>query len=68
MKKVANVNILRIYKNKEGNKRISDYDWKKDPNALIENLFFNYITVVVVSLSLTKINTLLFLENTVTAM
>ena len=42
VKKVANVNVLRIYKNKEGIETISDYDWKKDPNALIENLFFNY--------------------------
>lgn len=42
VKKVADVNVLRIYKNKEGIKTINDYDWKKDPNGLIENLFFNY--------------------------
>lgn len=42
VEKVADVNVLRIYKNKEGIETISDYDWKKDPNALIENLFFNY--------------------------
>ncbi len=42
VKKVADVNVLRIYKDKEGIKTINDYDWKKDPNALIENLFFNY--------------------------
>ena len=42
VKKVADVNVLRIYKSKEGIETINDYDWKKDPNALIENLFFNY--------------------------
>ena len=33
---------MRLYKNKEGIKTLKDYDWQKDPNALIENLFFNY--------------------------
>ena len=42
VKKVADVTELRIYKSKEGLETINDYDWKKDPNALIENLFFNY--------------------------
>lgn len=42
VKKVADVNVLRINKNKEGIETINDYNWKKDPNALIENLFFNY--------------------------
>mgnify|MGYP003576038499 CR=1 FL=1 len=42
VKKVADVNVLRIYKNKEGIKTLEDHNWKKDPNALIENLFFNY--------------------------
>jgi len=42
VKKVADVNVLRIYKSKEGIETINDYDWKKDPNGLIENLFFNY--------------------------
>lgn len=42
VKKVADVPVLRIYKNKEGLETINDYNWKKDPNALIENLFFNY--------------------------
>ena len=40
--KISEVNVLRIYKNKEGIKTLGDYNWKKDPNALIENLFFNY--------------------------
>ncbi len=42
VKKVADVNVLRIYKNKDGIKTLEDHNWKKDPNALIENLFFNY--------------------------
>jgi len=42
VKKVADVNVIRIYKNKEGIKTLEDHNWKKDPNALIENLFFNY--------------------------
>lgn len=42
VKKVADVNVLRIYKNKEGIKTLEDHDWRKDPNGLIENLFFNY--------------------------
>lgn len=42
VKKVANVNVVRIYKKKEGIKTINDYEWKKDPNGFIENLFFNY--------------------------
>lgn len=42
VKKVTDVNVLRIYKNSEGIKTINDYDWRKDPNALVENLFFNY--------------------------
>lgn len=42
VKKVAEVNVLRIFKNKEGIKTINDYKWKKDPNGLIENLFFNF--------------------------
>ena len=42
VKAIADVNVLRIYKNKEGLTTIKDHDWKKDPNALIENLFFNY--------------------------
>jgi len=42
VKKVADVNVLRIYKSKEGIKTLEDHNWKKDPNALIENLFFNY--------------------------
>lgn len=42
VKAIADVNILRIYKNKEGLTTIKDHDWKKDPNKLIENLFFNY--------------------------
>ena len=40
--KIADVTILRIYKNKEGLTTIKDHDWRKDPNKLIENLFFNY--------------------------
>lgn len=39
---IGEVNVLRVYKNKEGLTTINDHDWKKDPNALIENLFFNY--------------------------
>jgi len=42
VKAIADVNVLRIYKNKEGLTTIKDHDWKKDPNKLIENLFFNY--------------------------
>lgn len=42
VKKVADVPVLRIYKSKEGIETINDYNWKKDPNGLIENLFFNY--------------------------
>lgn len=42
VKKVADVNVLRIYKSKEGIKTLENHNWKKDPNALIENLFFNY--------------------------
>lgn len=42
VRKVANVNVLRIYKSNEGLKTLKDYNWKKDPNALIEHLFFNY--------------------------
>lgn len=42
VQKVADVNVLRIYKNKEGIKTLEDHNWKKDPNGLIENLFFNY--------------------------
>lgn len=42
VKKVADVNVLRIYKSKEGIKTLEDHNWEKDPNALIENLFFNY--------------------------
>src|SRR5690606_2781751 len=42
VKKVADVNVLRIYKNKEGIITLEDHDWRKDPNGLIENLFFNY--------------------------
>lgn len=42
VKKIADVNVLRIYKNKEGLTTLKDHDWKKDPSALIENLFFNY--------------------------
>ena len=42
MKAIAEVNVLRVYKNKEGLTTINDHDWKKDPNGLIENLFFNY--------------------------
>jgi len=42
IKKITDVNILRLYKNKESIKTLKDYDWKKDPNVLIENLFFNY--------------------------
>lgn len=42
VKKVADVNVIRIYKSKEGIKTLEDHNWKKDPNALIENLFFNY--------------------------
>ena len=42
IKKVTDVNVLRIYKKSEGIKTINDHDWKKDPNGLIENLFFNY--------------------------
>ena len=36
------MNVLRIYKNKEGIKTLKDHNWRKDPNALIENLFFNF--------------------------
>lgn len=42
VKKVADVNVLRIYKNKEGIVTLKEHNWKKDPNGLIENLFFNY--------------------------
>lgn len=42
VKAIGEVNVLRIYKNKEGLTTINDHDWKKDPNGLIENLFFNY--------------------------
>jgi len=42
VKKIADVNVVRVYKNNEGLTTIKDLDWKKDPNALIENLFFNY--------------------------
>jgi len=42
VKAIAEVNVLRVYKNKEGLTTINDHDWKKDPNGLIENLFFNY--------------------------
>ena len=42
VKAIAEVNVLRVYKNKEGLTTINDHDWKKDPNALIENLFFSY--------------------------
>ena len=42
IQKVADVNVLRIYKDSEGIKTLKDHDWRKDPNALIENLFFNY--------------------------
>lgn len=42
VRKIADVNVLRVYKNSEGIKTLKDHVWKKDPNALIENLFFNY--------------------------
>ncbi|UUV21876.1 hypothetical protein [Paenimyroides aestuarii] len=42
VKKIADVNTLRIYKNEDGLKTKGVLEWKKDPNALIENLFFNY--------------------------
>lgn len=42
VKAITDVNVLRIYKNKEGIKTLKDHDWRKDPNALIENLFFNF--------------------------
>lgn len=42
VKKIADVNTIRVYKNDDGLTTKEDIDWKKDPNALIENLFFNY--------------------------
>lgn len=42
VKKIADVNVIRIYKNNEGLTTLTELGWKKDPNALIENLFFNY--------------------------
>lgn len=42
VRKIADVTVLRIYKNKEGLVTFKDYDWKKDPNKLIENNFFRY--------------------------
>lgn len=42
IRKITNVNELRLYKNEEGLTTKEDLNWKKDPNALIENLFFNY--------------------------
>ncbi len=42
IKKIAKVNTLYVYKNARGIRTINDFDWKKDPNGLIENLFFNY--------------------------
>jgi len=42
VRKIANVNVIRIYKNNEGLSTLSELGWQKDPNALIENLFFNY--------------------------
>jgi len=42
IKRVADVNTIMLYKNSEGIKTLEDFNWKKDPNGLIENLFFNY--------------------------
>ncbi len=42
VKKVADVNVIRVYKSDAGLTTKEDLDWNKDPNALIENLFFNY--------------------------
>ena len=42
VRKITNVNVIRIYKNNKGLSTLSELGWKKDPNALIENLFFNY--------------------------
>lgn len=42
VKAIADVNVLRIYKNDVGLTTKEDLNWKKDPNGLIENLFFNY--------------------------
>lgn len=42
VKQIADVNIIRIYKDDDGLTTKEDIGWRKDPNALIENLFFNY--------------------------
>ena len=42
VKRLTDVNILRVYKDDDGLTTKEDIDWKKDPNGLIENLFFNY--------------------------
>lgn len=40
--RIVKSNFLYLYKDKEGIKTIKKINWKKDPENIIENTFFNY--------------------------